>query len=629
MRSTPIVEEDNLPRMWTEQQRLATLVEYRIIDTPAEARFDDIVRIAASICDVPMASITLVDGRRQWFKAAIGMGVPETPRDVAFCAHTILGEETLIVNDATLDDRFSGNPLVTGDPNLRFYAGAPLITANGFPLGALCVLDTKPREITTEQRELLEALARQVMTQLELRQSLARQRTDETRNRLILESALDYAIVTLDLDGILTSWNEGATRLFGWSAGEILGQSLEVVFTPEDRAASQLQALMATALLVGRADHDRWHLRRDGTRFWASGEIMRLAGDDGDPLGYLNILRDRSAQRTAELKLRHSETRTRLALEAADLGTWEAIPSLGVVHGDQRARELLAHTGNGLIDYQSQFLTRVHPLHRERVDSQVRGALSPDGSGLVDMEYRVFDADDGSERWVHSRAQVVKTPGERRRLVGTVRDISAEKAADAHRTLLANELQHRIKNTLAVVQGIVSQSLKTVATPLEARDAITSRLQTLSKTHDVLTRTSWTAAPIADIVEQATAVHHHGGDRVRMAGPSINLKARAALSLSMVLHELCTNATKYGALSVNDGHVAIDWSVSGDPNDLTFAFSWCESGGPLVSPPTRRGFGSRLIETSVARNVGLSTLEYASNGVRWTLTGKLAAIQED
>ncbi|MGI4879755.1 MAG: PAS domain S-box protein, partial [Janthinobacterium lividum] len=519
---------------WTEQQRLAALAEYRILDTPAEGRFDDIVRIAASICNVPMASITFVDDGRQWFKAALGMGVSETPRDVAFCAHTILGDETLIVNDATLDDRFSSNPLVTGEPRLRFYAGAPLITDGGFPIGALCVLDVRPREITTEQQELLEALARQVMTQLEVRRLLVRQRVEETRNRLIIESALDYAIVTLDLDGILTSWNEGASRLFGWSADEVLGTSFEVVFTAEDRVASQLQAAMATALLFGRADHDRWQLRRDGTRFWASGEIMRLAGDDGEPLGYLKILRDRSTQRTAELKLRHSETRTRLALEAADLGTWEATPSLGVVHGDQRARYLFGHAVDGPMDYQSHFLTRVHPLYRDMVDSHVREALAPGGAGLIDVEYRVFNAGDGSERWVHLRAQLVKSPGEPRRFVGTVRDISAEKAADAYRTLLANELQHRIKNTLAVVQGIVSQSLKTVATPIEARDAITSRLQTLSRTHEVLTRTSWTAVPIAELVEEATSAHHDGGERVRMAGPPIKLQAHAALSLSMV-----------------------------------------------------------------------------------------------
>jgi PAS domain S-box-containing protein len=618
-----------LTRTWTERQRLAALAQYRILDTPAEGPFDDIVRIAASICGVPMASITLVDDHRQWFKAAIGMGVSETPRDLAFCAHTIQGRETLIVNDATLDDRFSHNPLVIGDPKLRFYAGAPLVTADGFPLGALCVLDSRPREITTEQRELLEALARQVMTQLELRQSLSRQRADEARNRLIIESALDYAIVTLDLDGVLTSWNEGAARLFGWPAEEIVGQSFEIVFTAEDRASCQLQAAMATALRVGRADHDRWHVRRDGSRFWASGEIMRLAGEDGEPLGYLKILRDRSEQRTAELKLQHSETRTRLALEAADLGTWEAIPSLGVVHGDERARYLLDHKDDGLIDYERQFLTRIHPSHRELVDRHIREALAPAGSGQINSEYRMFDAEDGRERWVHSTARVVKLPGERRRLIGTVRDISADKAADAHRTLLANELQHRIKNTLAVVQGIVSQSLKTVATPIEARDAIASRLQTLSNAHDMLTRSSWTAVPIRDVVDGATAAHHDGTDRVRMSGPVIKLQARAALALSMVLHELCTNATKYGALSVESGHVAIDWSVSGDQNDLTFDLSWQEEGGPPVSVPKRRGFGSRLIETSFTRNVGSTQLTYASTGVRWTLTGKLAEVQED
>lgn len=614
---------------WTEQQRLAALAKYRILDTPAESDFDDIVRIAASICGVPMASISLVDDKRQWFKAAMGMGVSETPRDVAFCAHTILGSETLIVNDATLDDRFARNPLVTGDPNLRFYAGAPLVTPEGFSLGALCVLDNRPRSITIEQQDLLEALARQVMTQLELRRLLALQREDEIRNRLIIDSALDYAIVTLDLDGVLTSWNEGAVRLFGWRVDDILGKSFEIVFTADDRAESQLQVAMATARSVGRAEHERWLVRCDGTRFWASGEIMRLDGDDGEPLGYLKILRDRSAKRTAELKLQHSETRTRLALEAADLGTWEAVPALGVVHGDERALRLLGHNTGAVIDYQHQFLTCIHPGHRDAVDHDLREALKLDGHQSIDAEYRLLDAPDGSERWVHSNARVVKLPGERRRIIGTVRDVTDDKAADAHRTLLANELQNRIKNTLAVVQGIVSQSLRTVATPAEARDAIAKRLQALSMAHDVLTQTSWTAAPIRDIIDGATSAYRSRADHFQLTGPAIKLKARPALALSMVLHELSTNAVKYGALSVSEGRVAIVWSVDGDPSDLDFTLTWHEAGGPPVATPHRRGFGSRLIETSFSSEFGKVQLDYPPEGVCWTLTGKLAQIQED
>ena len=405
------------------------------------------------------------------------------------------------------------------------------------------------------------------------------------------------------------------------------GRSLELVFTPEDRAQATMQREIATALATGRSDDQRWHLRKDGSRFWASGDIVPLRNGIGEPTGLLKILRDRSEQREAELALLHSEMRTRLALEAADLGTWEAIPAIDVIHGDARARELLQHDPDEVFDYATHFLARIHPADRDTVDAHIRGALSAAGDGRVDAEYRIL-VEDGGERWIHSRAAVVKQAGERRRLVGTVRDITAEKTADAHRQLLSNELQHRVKNTLAVVQGIVSQSLRNVATPAEARDAIISRLVTLGRAHDVLTRTSWIAAPIAEIIGGATLAHGIRETRLALSGPPINLTARAALALSMVMHELCTNAIKYGALSNETGLVEIGWSVAGDPRDAILTVLWKESGGPEVSAPTRKGFGSRLIETSISSDLGKASLEFAPEGVRWRLNAQLSFVQE-
>ena len=152
-----------------EAQRLAALQEYRILDTAAEQAYDDIVALAAYLCDVPIALITLVDESRQWFKSRLGLNEKETPRDVAFCAHAILQTEPLIVRDALKDRRFSDNALVTGSPHIRFYAGFPLVNPDGFALGTLCVIDRKPRRLSAEQKTAMQALARQVMALLELR----------------------------------------------------------------------------------------------------------------------------------------------------------------------------------------------------------------------------------------------------------------------------------------------------------------------------------------------------------------------------------------------------------------------------------------------------------------------------
>jgi GAF domain-containing protein len=152
-----------------EKTRLKVLWQYEVLDTVPEEVFDDLTELAARICEAPIALISLVDEKRQWFKSKVGTSVNQTSRDVSFCAHAINQTELFIVPDATLDTRFAANPLVTSDPKIRFYAGAPLITPDGHALGTLCVIDKVPRELRPQQQQALRILARHVVTQLELR----------------------------------------------------------------------------------------------------------------------------------------------------------------------------------------------------------------------------------------------------------------------------------------------------------------------------------------------------------------------------------------------------------------------------------------------------------------------------
>lgn len=163
MKAAPILD--------TEKERLQTLLDYKILDTPTELSFDDLTELASAICGTPIAAISLIDSDRQWFKSIRGVDafLTEAPRDISFCGHAIHETEVFVVNDALSDERFSDNPLVTGELNVRFYAGAQLVAPNGHAIGSLCVIDSKPRELTEQQKAGLETLSKQVMAQMELK----------------------------------------------------------------------------------------------------------------------------------------------------------------------------------------------------------------------------------------------------------------------------------------------------------------------------------------------------------------------------------------------------------------------------------------------------------------------------
>ncbi len=892
------------------------LALYAILDTPAEVEFDDIVKLASEACGMPVSLISLLDGDRQWFKAETGLGRSETPITASICSYAVQQSDVFVIADTTKDARTAGNPLVTGDPHVRFYAGVSLRTPEGTALGTLCVLDTKPNVLSEKQAFTLRTLARHVMTQLALRRALKERRDSDRRNAAILESAVDYAIVSMDPHGAVTGWTGGAEAILGWSEREMIGRPAHVFFTDQDSRDGIPEKEMGSALLRGRGTDERWHRRKDGSVFWASGEMMPLLKEDGTPDGFIKILRDRTEQRRSEDALIRSEERYRSLYESIDAGfcvieiefdgtdrprdyrflevnpaferhtglsdpvgrwmrdlapdheqhwfdTYGRIARSGTserfeqragalgdkwfeVHaypvGDAAARTMALlftdisarkrseralvaseerwrglftgmHEGFFLGEVirdgdgrpvDARFL-EINPafvaqsgLPADSVGQTIRSLVPDISSWLIETYARTVDTGEPQrfelqvpslDRWFEVRSH--KETGQR--FASLFLDITARKQADARRAALAElgdrlrdatdkgvmaasaaevmgrtlrlsragygavdlehetilvthdwarddlgsiaalhafrdygsyigdlkagatvvvddvlldprtkadvdalaafhigsllnlpviehgrivalfyaakrrahawsveeilfvrnvadrtraaiarveaeeqrhvlnlELSHRMKNMLAMVHAIVLQTMRGATDLGVAKKVLTDRVVALSKAHDLLLGGALASTLLGPLIEHALEPHRDRPDRFRLEGPEVKVAGKAATSLSLILHELATNAAKYGALSTAGGRVVIAWTIIGGGDDPQVRLTWTEENGPPVAPPTRLGFGSRLIGRGLAGNFnGSADLSYPLTGVVCTITAPLTGLQAE
>lgn len=723
------------------------------------------------------------------------------------------------------------------------------------------------------------------------------ERTGKRRDRQILDSITEFAVIVTDRDGLVTDWNAGAEQILGWTREDMVGRSAEVFFTEEDRANGQIAREMSTSLRTGRGVDERWHLRRDGTCFWASGEMMPLRDESGEHLGFVKVLRDRTDQHRAGLSLEIAQDQLRLALSATNTGIFDYDLVAGVLVWDKRTRDLFGLDDGEDVDYDI-FLRGLHPEDRGWVNAAVTAALDPTESGAYDIEYRVFSRRDGLERWVAAKGQAFFRGGAAVRFIGTTQDVTEHKRAahklaeteerlrlaskatndaiwdwsfasnhvlwndaleaayghvpsvvqptgnwwiahihpddrvridesihamidgtasewtdsyrflradgsyapvldrgqvirdgagravrmigamldltqvqkiegqlkqserrllvergllqaviqqaplgiaiayaDGHRqlngrleemlgrdpdparmdgcleadqleldadprgqapyelsmgrslrdgesviaelvayqnpvtsevrrwevsstpirddegrilaavslvidveerrkaeerqTVLNHELAHRLKNTLAVVQSIATQTLRSAPDMATARDSLMRRIQTLSKAHDVLLTGESDAGSVEVIIRSVIELHDPEG-RIALRGAELLIGPKAALTLSLIVHELATNASKYGALSVPGGRVHVAWVVEIDETSKlpTLALMWREIDGPPTSAPTKKGFGTRLIEMGLSGSSGGSVdLDYAPDGLRARIVSPLTELQ--
>lgn len=493
------------PEALDEAKRSQALAAYDVDSLRGEAALKQITDFAAHLCGVPVGIVSILDTDHQTFLARTGVPEgPEPPREHSFCGHAMWGDGLMVVPDATADPRFTDNPLVTGAMNLRFYAGAPLISDDGFPMGSLCVLDTVPHPegLTALQREGLTVLAANVLARLRdsrdvaaRRASVHRARTaaadSETRFRVLADTMPQMVWSTLP-DGFHDYYNARWYAFTGVPEGSTDGEAWNGMFHPDDQA-----------------------------RAWAAWRHSLATGDPYD----------------IEYRLRHHA---------------------------------------------------------------------------------------GGYRWVLGRALPIRDArGAITRWFGTCTDIHEQKSALEQREIVSQELSHRIKNIFSVVAGLVHLTGRTHPELAGLLGELRQRITALGRAHDFVRPHSDQSRPALRqdslhglLGELFSPYQSPGSERIRITGDDVTVDDRAATPLALIFHELATNASKYGALSVPEGHIAL--TIATEASDVVL--HWCERGGPPLSgSPAQAGFGSQLIEMSAARQLGGSVVrEWPADGLHVT-----------
>ncbi len=438
---------------WDERARLDALDAYGILDTPPEAEFEDAVQIARLACRTPMALVSLVAEDRQWFKAEAGLGVRETGRDASVCAYTMGVDGLLIVPDLTQDPRTAGNPLVTGPPGLRFYAGHPLVSADGLPLGALCVLDTVPRpEGLPEEAQLtLAALARQVMAQMELRRALAERdrafaAAEASRRELrLITDALPVLIATIGRDEIYRFANRHYETWFGLRAEDVVGRSVRQVL---GEAAYALRKPYLERVLAG--EPVQFDVVVPGPGGGLRDARVRYLPSAGEAGGFHLLAIDVTGEKAAQAGLADSLLKFQAIAESMPQMVWSTLPDGFHDYYNSRWYE---YTGVPAGSTDGEGWNAIfHADDRAEAWRRWRHALAT--GETYEIEYRLR-RHDGVYRWVLGRAVPIRdaATGAIQRWFGTCTDIDDQVRARETLTQGRETLEALVRERTAALEA--------------------------------------------------------------------------------------------------------------------------------------------------------------------------------
>jgi PAS domain S-box-containing protein len=443
-----------------------------------------------------------------------------------------------------------------------------------------------------------------------------REREQAERLELALEAS-GLGDWSWDAGSDLVTLSERAAAIFAVPPGPTMTWTAILdLLHPEDRDRT---ARAVTDALLGRKLYEaEFRVRRpgDGVEVWVMSRAHGQYADDATPTGMLGVVADVTAARAAEAKVRESEERFRAMADSAPAPVWVTGAAGPIEFVNRAFGEYVGRPREELLG--DVWLDLLHP-------DDIAGIVAARAAARDRTEAYAYEArfrrHDGQWRLmlVHSQPRFDDTTGLFQGYVGIATDITDARAAESRQRLLINELNHRVKNTLATVQSLARQTLKDGLSPRDARKLLEARLMALSAAHNVLTRETWAGAELTEIAAEAVRPFDDAqAPRIALAGPRVRVSPNVALALSLALHELATNATKYGALSRPGGRVAVSWANGGE----TIRLTWRETGGPEVAgPPAAKGFGSRLLGPGLTGELGApALLDWRPEGLVCTLT---------
>lgn len=405
---------DLLPVPINEKERLKALKSYNILDSVREKEFDRLAKLASSICGVPISVISLIDEERQWFKSRIGIEHDETDRDISFCQHTIMDDVLFEVEDASIDERFKDSPLVTGNPNIRFYAGYPLIDPDGYALGSLCVIDTKPKKLSKEQESALAILAQEVISQI-----IAHKEKEELMHYETLFKLSDDLICMAGADGYFKKINPAFEQNLGWTSEELYKRRIIEFINPEDTDTTQerLKALSGGTQTVSLSN--RFSTADGNYRL-----LQWVVTKDPNSEYLYGIARDITEQNRTEQELVETKNMLESTNRVAKIGAWKFNLATQEISFSDITKEIYEVEPDYIPTIENNILFSSKGVDRDAIEKMVNQAIQTGSS--FDSEFHVTTAKDKT-KWVKIVGKAEFDKGQPSVLYGTVQDIDKEK----------------------------------------------------------------------------------------------------------------------------------------------------------------------------------------------------------